>query len=155
LTAAAREALRKVLRDVERLITQHDAKKEYGKDICISLNPPGDMTIEQLFDIAQEGLAEWLHVVEITHSQSAVDITPQGVNKASALNFLSDCIGITPTEMLGIGDSQGDLSMLRLVGMPTTPANGTRDVRAIVRFTARRVGALGVADILRQFTKWR
>jgi hydroxymethylpyrimidine pyrophosphatase-like HAD family hydrolase len=147
-------ALREVREKTEHLMNQYGAKKEYGKEACISLNPPPGMAIDQFFEVARNALANWSTVVDITHSQSAVDITPAGIDKAAGMRCLAERTGISPDEMLGIGDTRGDMPMLKLVGVPTGPANASHEVREIASFIAPHPGPVGVADILRRFTAW-
>ena len=144
-----------VRNEAARLIKKHNAKKEYGKEICISLNPPSDLTVEQLFEAVQESLFDWSGLLEITHSKSAVDITPKGVDKASGIRFLAEYTGIPVNEMLGIGDTRGDLSMLEIVGLPACPANASDEVREIAKFIANQPETSGTTEILRRFTPWR
>lgn len=131
------------------------AAREWGKEICLSLNPPPEMAIESFFEIVCSELAQYADVLTITHSQSAVDVTPHGVDKAAGVLFLSEQTGIAPQEMLGIGDTQGDLPMLKLVGFPCGPANASAEVRAVSTFIARGEGPRGVAEILEKFTAWK
>jgi HAD superfamily hydrolase (TIGR01484 family) len=147
--------LAEVSRETERLIKKYGAKKEYGKEVCISLNPPQDLTIEQFFEVVRSEMRQWSGVLEITHSKSAVDITPLGIDKAAGVRQLAERTGIPPEEMLGIGDTGGDMPMLRLVGTPTGPANASEEVRRVAAFIARAPGAAGVAEILRHFTAWK
>ena len=155
LSADALERLREVRVTAEGLIEQYGARKEYGKEVCISLNPPPDTSVEQFYEVVRHTLKHWSDLVEITHSKSAVDITPAGVHKGSGLRHLSEITGIAAEEMLGIGDTRGDWPMLKDVGMPTAPGNASREVRQIAKFVASRPGPLGVADILREFTAWK
>lgn len=155
ITPDAHVSLAEVRRAIAGLMSRHGAKKEYGKEHCVSLNAPQGMSIEGLYRIAQEALAPWAAVVEITHSMSAVDITPAGVDKGSGLRHLSERTGIAFDHMLGIGDTKGDWPMLKLVGTPTAPANATDDVRAIAKDVATEPGPLGVAEILARYTSWK
>jgi hydroxymethylpyrimidine pyrophosphatase-like HAD family hydrolase len=147
--------LDEVRRAAQSLLTRHGAAREFGKELCLSLNPPGEMAIEAFYQIVCEALSAWSESITITHSQSAVDITPRGIDKAAGVLFLSEQTGIAPEEMLGIGDTQGDLPMLRLVGQPCGPANASEEVRAVSTFIAPSAGPLGVAEILKRFTEWQ
>ena len=74
------EVLRKL---VDKWMVDIGGIREPGKEICISLNPPNQMSIEDLNKEAKRKLKRYLEFLEITHSSSAVDITPKGINKAS------------------------------------------------------------------------
>jgi hydroxymethylpyrimidine pyrophosphatase-like HAD family hydrolase len=112
------------------------------------------MTIEEFFVAVKQSLLNYSNLIVITHSKSAVDITPKGIDKASGVRFLSERTGIPLDEMLGIGDTQGDLPMLKIVGLPAAPSNASDDVRAAAKYIASLPGPSGVAEILRHFTLW-
>ena len=64
---------------------------------------------------------------------SILDILPAGVSKASALLRLAELRGITPAQMMAIGDNWNDLAMLRLVGRPVVMANAPADLLELAR----------------------
>lgn len=129
------------------------SKLEPGKELCISLNPLGAMSVEELFRETQKALPpELAELVFITHSSSAVDITPQGVNKATGVKFLSERTGVALGDMLGIGDTAGDFPMMKIVGQIACPANAKQEVIDLVRqregFVANSPNTPGVWEIL-------
>jgi hypothetical protein len=125
---------------------------EPGKEICISLNPPAGTTIEELYRRVVDHLGSALEGFTITHSRSAVDITPEGIDKSAGLRHLAGITGIDPSDMLGIGDTTGDLPMLKLVGHPACPANATDEVKVVCTYVANETEAAGVIEIIRRFT---
>jgi HAD superfamily hydrolase (TIGR01484 family) len=155
ITNEAKEFLLDVRRETEKILQKFEARKEYGKDICISLNPPAKMPISVFFEEVKRSLSQYSTAITITHSASAVDITPIGIDKASGVRFLSEKTGIPTEKMLGIGDTRGDLPMLNLVGIPTGPANASQEVREVAKFISKSEGIIGVAEILRHFTSWK
>ncbi len=111
------------------------------------------MEIEDFYEkiaelLNKEGFIEYL---EVTHSKSAVDITLAGVNKGSALEYLSEITGIKLKNMLGVGDSKGDLSFLKKVGVPAAPSNATDVVKEVVKYVSPYTNIKGVMDIIRTF----
>ncbi len=100
-------------------------------------------------------LSEWDSLLEITHSQSAVDITPRGVNKGSGIRQLAKLVRIPVDEMLGIGDSHGDLPMLQVVGTRACPANASEEIKNLSHFVAEGEGPHGVSEILQKYTHWQ
>ena len=145
---AMAEMRAKVTEQMERL----NLNKEPGKEHCISLNPPADMTIERLYQHITEEFRDYQEVIEITHSRSAVDITPRGVNKGSGVKFLSEVTGIALEDTVGIGDTKGDLPMLELVGHPTGPANADEGVRQVAEYISDFRTTRGVMDIICRYT---
>lgn len=131
------------------------AVREPGKDVCISLNPPTGQSIESFYTDVKDFLGAVADGFNINHSRSAVDITPIGIDKAHGVKELAKITGIDPTEMLGIGDTSGDMPMLNLAGLPTCPANATDEVKAIAKYIANTTESAGVIEIIRHFTDWR
>jgi HAD superfamily hydrolase (TIGR01484 family) len=127
--------------------------RELGKEYTISLNPPETMTVDALYHEMLGVLNEFREVIEITYSKSAVDITPKGVNKGSAVRYLSELTGIPLANMVGIGDSTGDIPMLSLVGHPTCPANADEHVREIAEYISPLSTTRGVIDIIRRYAR--
>ena len=137
---------------IEAYVEKNKAKLEPGKEICLSLNPVGGQSVKSLFEEIQGFLSGELEMVFVTHSSSAVDITPRGINKASGLSFLSQRTEIPFEDMLGIGDTTGDIPFLNLVGIPACPANASPEVIKLVNEKKGYVSKVpytgGVWDIL-------
>jgi hydroxymethylpyrimidine pyrophosphatase-like HAD family hydrolase len=128
---------------------------EPGKELCISLIPAGVVTVESLF-VSIGKILNVLGVrdeVFLAHSNSAVDITPLGIDKGSGVRLLSQYTGISSARMLAIGDANNDLPALHAVGHVACPANASDDVKQLVRnrggFVAAAPYGDGVVEILR------
>jgi HAD superfamily hydrolase (TIGR01484 family) len=136
-------------------LEKHGGERELGKEWTISLNPPVEQSIESYFERASEHFAPLLEygIIEMTHSKSAVDITPRGVNKGSALEFLAEVTQISPTSMVGIGDTAGDLPMLQRVGHPACPQNADENIRALCEYVSPQRTTRGVIDIVRHYVE--
>lgn len=154
LTVEHQKTLAEVRLHTDELIRQHDARKEYGKDACISLNPPRAVSIVEWFEVVRDSLTPWREMLNVTHSASAVDITPQGIDKAAGIRAVSERLNIPLHAMLGVGDTRGDWPMLSIVGIATGPANATEDVQKIAHFIAPGEGPTGVAQIIEKYTGW-
>lgn len=85
-----------------------------------------------------------------------LEITHHGVDKATALLALGQQLGITPADMVAIGDGENDLALLRLVGLGIAMGNASPSVQAAadwVTDTNNRDGvALAIAWL--QATGW-
>lgn len=124
---------------------------EPGKEICISLNPfaePEDYHrhVKDLFEKVSLYVNQELFF--ITHSASAVDITPKGINKAAGIRFLSEAMNIPLQQMVGIGDTKGDIPFLEIVGYSAAPANAHDAVKTVVNYNSPYAHAYGVVDII-------
>jgi len=133
-----------------------DFIEEAGKEVCISLGPVipeggrsatgGDIIVD-LFEDIRRVVDD--SVFFVTHSTTAVDITPKGVDKGAGLAWLSDLINVPEVRMLGIGDTAGDLPFLTRAGVSAAPANASEAVRSAVTYISPHSYAEGVVDIVR------
>ena len=62
---------------------------------------------------------------------SIVDILPAGCSKATAIARLAESQGITPAEVLAIGDNWNDLPMLAFAGQQVVMANAPADFSGV------------------------
>lgn len=60
-----------------------------------------------------------------------LDILPAGCSKASALEHLIQLRGLTPADILAIGDNWNDVAMLRLAGHAALMSNAPDDLKAL------------------------
>lgn len=123
-------------------------KPELGKDICISLNPIKG-TIEDLYASLLDKIDTDL--LYINHSTTAVDITPKGVDKGSALQFLCKTQGFDLSNIISIGDSSGDLPFMTISGFKACPQNASQSVKEICDYVSALDTSEGVLDILQHF----
>ncbi len=130
-----------------------------GNMICIAIEKKHGATIEikEVFEELRKELEDLVarRLIKISYSSIAVDIAPPDINKASGLDFLAKTSGISPENMLGIGDSNGDLSFLEKVGFVGCPSNANQDCKEAVRKKQGHVSqypyARGVADVISHF----
>lgn len=137
------------------IMTRIPHRREPGKEICISLNPiakledyPGK--IRALYEALLTEVDATLF--NVTHSASAVDITPKGIDKAAGVRFLSDLTGVPLSAMLGIGDTRGDLPFLEIVGKVAVPANAQEELGGLAAYRSSASSAGGVYDAVLLFS---
>lgn len=133
---------------------KENIRQELGKSICISLNPI-EMGVNDLYHIVVEefnrkGIS---NIINITHSASAVDITPKGINKLTGMAYILKKLKINPKNVLGIGDTIADAAWLNYIGTPAAPSNVTDELRKNVKglYVAKKEDAEGVSEIIRHF----
>ncbi|MGV9302497.1 MULTISPECIES: HAD family hydrolase [unclassified Nonomuraea] len=92
------------------------------------------------------------HLVTATHSsgRALVEMSAQGVTKASALATLSAAHGIEPDEVIAFGDMPNDLPMLAWAGTSYAVANAHPDVLAAVDHVTAANDDDGVAAVLEE-----
>lgn len=90
---------------------------------------------------------------DILSTRFALHIAEPGLDKLQglkvALHWLAGRIRVH--DVLAIGDSNNDATMLRGCGYSGCVANGSQRARAAARFLARRTHGAGVAEILRHY----
>ncbi len=150
----------------------HGGILEAGKDVAAAINAPiyfdgSRMPTDQFFKIlwhyahsrgyvGVEG-RNFLHMIP---SLSAVDITPHGIDKFTALLLLSTKMGWDLShEVAAIGDTKGDLTVLQNVAFPMCPANAIEEVKELVRNRGGYVSdyptVVGAVDCMIQLIKDR
>ncbi len=77
-----------------------------------------------------------------------MNLTPQGIDKASAVRTLSKIYGCSLSEVMFVGDGLNDLSAMRIVGTPVAMGNADPAVRAAAKYQVDHVDAGGLADAL-------
>ena len=153
-------ALRRLRTELlEPLARQTGAVVEAGKEFCVSLNPPllaanspeRQSTASFRLEVDQ-ACADWQELIDIRHSHSAIDVTPRGISKASAVELLLRWSGLLPSEVLGVGDTPADAQWLAVVGKRAAPANGRAYLPGL-DYYAPGEGPEGLAEILQQFLR--
>lgn len=77
-----------------------------------------------------------------------LDLAPQGVSKASALEQIRLKLDVSATATLAVGDGRNDLEMFAWAGRSVAMGNATDDVRAAADEVALSVQRDGLADVL-------
>ncbi|MGI6308158.1 MAG: Cof-type HAD-IIB family hydrolase [Dethiobacteria bacterium] len=80
-----------------------------------------------------------------------LEITTAEATKGQALRFLGEKEGITPQEMVAIGDSYNDVDMLKFAGLGVAVANAPQDVQAAADVIARPNTEDGVAVFIEEY----
>ena len=133
----------------EKVIASDLARRVPGKEVMLSLHPVPPVGVEEVYNIVLETLAKSQLVASVTRSASAVDITPTGIDKAAGVRWLVETLPVGLANVAGIGDSIGDVSFLRIVGLSAAPANASEQVKSFVDYCSSRADGQGVADIIR------
>jgi Cof subfamily protein (haloacid dehalogenase superfamily) len=122
------------------------------RSIAKLLARPSDRTAhngaDYWLDASREVLAG---VVEVTHSTKGdvlMEMSADGVTKASGLATLAKRIGVTADEVIAVGDMPNDLPMLAWAGRGFAVANAHQTVLSAVRDHVPSNDDGGVADVL-------
>lgn len=77
-----------------------------------------------------------------------VNLTPPGVDKASAVRALSRIYGCSLADVMFVGDGLNDLSAMQIVGSPVAMGNADPALRKLARHQVGDVDVGGLADAL-------
>jgi hydroxymethylpyrimidine pyrophosphatase-like HAD family hydrolase len=146
---AAMAAVRRRLK--ETLLDSGRAYFQPGKEFSLSLFATDPADTDQLLELTVTAVGPLAASVNLVRSPSCLNIVPLAIDKGQGIHFLAAHTGYDPAAMLGVGDSDGDLPFLELVGYNAAPANANQAVREIVDFVALRPAADGVRDILAHY----
>lgn len=89
-------------------------------------------------DLVAEMLIEFARFVDVVSSGHAIDILVKGVNKGSGILEMCKMTGISPEEILVIGDSPNDFSAMKITGWAGCPANASEECKDLVRSLGKR-----------------
>ena len=79
-----------------------------------------------------------------------IEIMKKGVNKGTALEKVALLLGVPRSEVMALGDSENDLSMLQFAGTAVAMGNALPEVKAVADFVTRSNDEDGVAHALLQ-----
>ena len=80
-----------------------------------------------------------------------VEAVSPAASKGRALAYLAERCGLSRDEVVAVGDSGNDLSMVRWAGMGVAMGNATPDVQAVADWVAPTVTEDGVAAVIDRF----
>ncbi|KAF2959050.1 haloacid dehalogenase [Thermotoga sp. Ku-13t] len=83
--------------------------------------------------------------------EAFVEIFGPNVGKEKALEFFLDMYGISPREVMYVGDNLNDVSIMRMVGISVAMMNAPEEVREIATYVTESNDDSGVAKALERF----
>jgi HAD superfamily hydrolase (TIGR01484 family) len=111
-----------------------------GRSIVASWEPMQDLVLETIRELGLE--------LQIVFNKGAVMVLPSGVNKASGLAAaLTDC-GLSPHNVVGIGDAENDHAFLAMCGCSVAVANALDSVKAEADLVTSGARGEGVRELI-------
>lgn len=80
-----------------------------------------------------------------------LELVPQGIDKAQSLAVLLEATGMTPEEIIAMGDGYNDLSMIRFAGMGIAMGNAQEPVKKAADYITLSNDEDGVAAAIERF----
>lgn len=106
---------------------------------------------------AEEEIAFWLpHLqrrygakLHLTRSKARfIEILAPGVNKGVGLAFLTSHLGLTPAQVMAVGDGENDREMLRFAGLAVAVGNAPPHIQTEADYVTASPAAYGVAEAI-------
>ena len=91
------------------------------------------------------------HVTTCLSTPVFLEFFHNNVSKALSLDRIANMYGISPSEILAVGDAENDLSMLEYAGLGVAMANADREVKEKADYIAASNEEDGVAGLIEQF----
>jgi hypothetical protein len=86
--------------------------------------------------------------LKIVFNRDAVMILPAGINKAVGAKHALRRLGLSPHEIVAVGDSQNDHSILQLAECPVAVANALDAIKEVAAFVTRSSAGEGVIELI-------
>ena len=112
----------------------------------IVFSDPLEAKRREIRQVIEEKFGRWVDVV--FPGDDFVDIHKKGINKAEAVRFLCEKEGILPEEIMVFGNTENDVSLLRMAGFSYAVANGDKVARKAARFLCPSNEEDGVAQVI-------
>ncbi|WP_438446646.1 Cof-type HAD-IIB family hydrolase [Gorillibacterium sp. sgz5001074] len=90
--------------------------------------------------------------LEITNSHPFnIELNPLGISKASGLRDVCEFLGLEMSQVIAMGDSENDLSMIREAGLGVAMGNAQDEVKAEADAVTATNDEDGVARVIRRY----
>lgn len=126
----------------------HDMICKNEKDIIkfeiISLN-------DKKLKLFRKELKDIKEIEVASSSKKNVEVTTKGVSKGNALKFLCEYFNIKKEEVMAIGDSENDISMLQYAGFGVAMGNAIDTVKKEAEFITETNDNDGVAKAIEEY----
>jgi hydroxymethylpyrimidine pyrophosphatase-like HAD family hydrolase len=81
----------------------------------------------------------------------SLEFMEEGISKGTSLSSLIQQLGISRKEVIAIGDSNNDLSMIEFADLGVTMGNASEFIKALVDFVTDTNMNDGVAKVVEEF----
>ena len=125
---------------IEDLRARGVERMSVGEAIVATWEPHSTTVLETIRDHGLE--------LQVVFNKGAVMILPAGVNKATGLKTALERLGVSPHNVVGVGDAENDHSFLRLCELSAAVANALPAVKEEADFVAARDHGRGVVDLV-------
>lgn len=96
--------------------------------------------------------AESWGILEITNSHPCnIELNPKGISKASGLETVCKLRGISMSEVIAMGDSENDITMIQAAGLGVAMGNAQEGVKKLADAVTATNEEHGVAKVIQEY----
>ena len=111
-----------------------------GRVIVATWHPHETTVVEVIRDLGLE--------LQVIFNKDAVMVLPSGVNKATGLSAALDSLGLSPHNVVGVGDAENDHAFLNLGECAVAVANALPMVQERADWTTQHDHGAGVSELI-------
>ncbi len=87
----------------------------------------------------------------LQHDSWLLELTAHGATKGAALDRVASSLGVSPDEVIGMGDAPADISMLEYAGLGVAVENARGSVKSVADYIAPSADDGGIAHVVERF----
>ena len=125
---------------VEALRNANVRPLSVGQAIIATVEPNQVVVIEAIKELGLE--------LQVSFNKGSVMVLPSGVSKASGLTALLADAGLTPDQVVGVGDAENDHAFLEACGIGVAVANSLPMLKERADFVTSVARGDGVAELI-------
>ena len=115
---------------------------ELGRVIIATREPQEILVLQAIRDLGLE--------LQVIFNKGAVMILPAGVNKASGLKHALKELGLSPQQVVAVGDAENDHAFFEFCGFSAAVANALPAVREHADLVTDSVNGAGVIELIQR-----
>ena len=89
--------------------------------------------------------------VEVYDTKFAIHLTDPLINKGKSLEMVAKDMGISPDEILAVGDSENDLEFLEVAGLKVAVSNADEELKKNIDYVTKKPYGDGTAEAIEKF----
>ena len=132
----------------DALVATDRAYFQPGKSASLSLFARPGVSLDEVCREAARLAHQFGDTFLVEAGATCVNVLVRGLDKAEGVRWLSRETGISLQEMAGVGDAQGDMPFMQLLGWAAAPANAHAAVKQMAHYTSPYEDGQGLVDIL-------
>lgn len=113
---------------------------------CIAISPNS-----KKIEIVKKSLKGLENIVCYGLGKRSIEINYKEVSKGNAVKILAEYYGITPNEIMCIGDNENDISMIKYAGFGVAMGNAINEVKMISDYVTNSNKDEGVSKVIEKF----